>query len=318
MRLIFMGTPEFAVPSLRNLAEAGHEIAAAVTPPDRPRRSGSSHPAPCAVKLEATRLGLPVLQPDSVRDPGFIAQVGELAPQSIVVVAYGRILPAELLAIPPRWCINLHASILPRYRGAAPIARAIIGGEKVTGCTTMKMDRGLDTGDILLTKECAIGLLETAGELTARLAVLGADLLAETMREHARGVLEPRRQASDEATAAPPLTKEDARIDWKDDAASIACRVRGCNPWPVAAAALDGRRVQILRAEQSFETWTAAGRRPAPGEVLRADAERLLVQCGENSRLAVLELRLPGGRAMSASAAVSGRLVRAGQRFGPV
>ncbi len=317
MRLVFMGTPDFAVPSLRALAEAGHEIAAVVTPPDRPRRNRLSPPAPCAIKLEAERLGLSILQPDSVRDPQFAERLGALAPQSVVVVAYGRILPTEVLTIPPRWCINLHASILPRYRGAAPIARAIMAGEKVTGCTTMKMDRGLDTGDILMSKECAIGLLETAGELTMRLATLGADLLAETMREHARGGLEPRRQASDEATLAPPLTREDGRIDWAADAQAIACRVRGCNPWPVAAATLDGKRLQILRADVSFEPRKAGGRRPAPGEVLRADGDWLLVQCGDDSRLAVLDLRLPGGNAMSARAAVNGRLVRPGQRFGP-
>lgn len=317
MRLVFMGTPDFAVPALRALTDAGHEIVAVVSPPDRPRRSRSSPPAPCAVKLEAQRLGISTLQPDSVRDPRFIEQLGTLAPQCIVVVAYGRILPSEVLAIPPRWCINLHASILPGYRGAAPIARAIMAGEKVTGCSTMKMDRGLDTGDILMARECAIGLLETAGELTTRLAILGADLLVETMREHARGGLEPRRQASEEATLAPPLTRDDGRIDWADDAQAIACRVRGCNPWPVAAATLDGERLQILRAEVSFEPWTPGGRRPRPGEVLRADGDWLLVQCGGDTRLAVLELRMPGGKAMNARAAVNGRLVRPGQRFGP-
>ena len=315
MRLVFMGTPEFAVPALRSILEAGHKIAAVVTRPDRPRRSRSSPPEPSPVKTEAARHGLAILQPVTMREPALADRLGGLAPETIVVVAFGQILPAEILKIPPRWCINLHASILPKYRGAAPIARAILAGEKVTGCTTIKMDRGLDTGDILLARECAIGLQETAGELTGRLAELGAGLLMETLDSHARGALEPRRQDAREATQAPPLVKEDGRIDWSQGAPEIACRVRACNPSPLASTYLRGQAVQILRAEISFET-TRVPRSPiAPGQVIRAEGERILVQCGGEGRLALLELRFAGRRTMSARDALNGRLVGLGDTF---
>jgi methionyl-tRNA formyltransferase len=310
-----MGTPDFAVPSLRSLLRAGEEIAAVVTRPDRPRRRRSSPPEPSPVKAEAERLGLPVLQPASARDPDLVDRLARLAPDTIVVVAFGQILPPEVLAIPPRWCINLHASILPKYRGAAPIARAILAGEKVTGCTTMKMDRGLDTGDILLQKECAIGLNETAGELTVRLAELGAGLLAETLALHEGGALEPRRQDRREATQAPALTKRDGRIDWSAPAADIVNRVRACNPWPLAHACLNDRPVQILRAEVSFEPLKEGKVRPDPGRLIRAEGERIVVRCQGDSRLALLELRFPGGRAMSARDALNGRLIRPGDTF---
>src|SRR6266581_6169660 len=203
MRLVFMGTPDFAVPSLRSLQRAGAEVLAVVTQPDRPRRRQSSPPEPSPVKAEAQRAGLPVITPESIAVPDFIERLSGIGPEAIVVVAYGRILPPEVLTIPRRWCINLHASLLPKYRGAAPIARAIMAGERITGVTTMKMDRGLDTGDILLQRECAIGLTETAGELTRRLAELGAEVLVETLDLLARGAIEPKRQNPSEATRAP-------------------------------------------------------------------------------------------------------------------
>jgi methionyl-tRNA formyltransferase len=311
MRLVFMGTPEFAVPSLKSLLDSGEEIAAVVTQPDRPRRSRSSPPAPSPVKIEAMGRGLPVLQPASVRDPEFVGALGVIAPQTIVVVAFGQILPEAVLALAPRWCINLHASTLPRYRGAAPIARAIMAGERVTGCTTMKMDRGLDSGDILLQRECAIGLGETTGELTVRLADLGAGLLVETLAQHARGALEPRRQDSREATQAPALSKEDGRIDWNLDAVEIANRIRGCNPWPLAFTHLRGESLHLLRAEVSFEPVDRRREAP-PGRVLSADPDRILIQCRDGSRLALLELRFPGRRSVSAGDAVNGRLIRTG------
>ncbi len=310
-----MGTPDFAVPSLRALLRVGEEIAAVVTQPDRPRLTRTGPPAPSPVKEEAERHRLPVLQPASPSDPAFLARLRALAPDAIVVVAFGQILPPDLLAIPPRWCINVHASILPRYRGAAPIARAIMAGERVTGITTMKMDRGLDTGDILLQRECAIGLIETAGELAARLAEIGAVLLVETLALHARDALEPRRQDPKLATAAPRLTREDARIDWSRGAEEIACRIRACNPWPVAWSPLHGRRVQLLRAEVSVVPASALPAPAAPGQVIEAGPRRIVVQCRGDSRLAILELRFPGGRTMAAGDAVNGRLLRAGDTF---
>ncbi len=317
MRIVFMGTPKFARTSLKALHQDGHDIVSVVTRPDRPRRRRSSPPEPSPVKSEAERLGLTVLQPDSLGEPGFRERIAALEPETIVVAAFGRILPPEILALPPRWCINVHASLLPRYRGAAPIARAILNAEKITGVTTMKMDQGLDTGGILLQRECAIGLTETAGELTERLAVVGADLLLETLEQHGRGALEPRGQNESEATLAPPLRKEEGCIDWSVPAESIAGLVRGCNPWPTAFTHLKGTTVKILRAEVSFEPLVRRRRASRPGRILRADDRRIVVQCRGDSRLGILELRFPGSRTMSARDALNGRHVRVGDAFGP-
>jgi methionyl-tRNA formyltransferase len=316
MRLVFMGTPEFAVPTLRALRRAGHDILAVVTPIDRPRLSRYSPSEPSPVKAEALRQGIPVLQPASVKEAEVADRLRELGPEVIVVVAYGQILTSGVLTIPPRWAINLHASILPRYRGAAPIARAILAGEKVTGVTTMKMDRGLDTGDILLQKECVIGLNETAGELTVRLAELGANLMVETLEQHARGALEPRRQDAREATLAPRMTREEGRIDWTAAAQEIVNRIRGCNPWPVAVARLGQESVKILRAEVSFEPvqGKAGG---SPGRVIAAGDGRIIVRCQGDSRLALLELCFPGRKVMSAREVLNGRLLKEGDTFAP-
>src|SRR5262245_3806266 len=248
MRALFMGTPEFAVPSLDALAGAGHHLVAVVTRPDRPRRHGGAAAEPSAVKVAAVRMGVPVRQPETARDPALATAIESSAPDVVVVVAYGAILPATILGIPRHGCINVHASLLPRHRGAAPIARALMAGDPVTGVTTMLMDRGLDTGPILLQRECATIPDETAGELTVPPGALGAALLVETLADMESGRLTPRPQDEAAATWAAPLRREDARIDWSEAAAIVAGRVRGCNPWPVAETFLAGARVQILRA----------------------------------------------------------------------
>ncbi|HZM70516.1 MAG TPA: methionyl-tRNA formyltransferase [Candidatus Cryosericum sp.] len=324
MRILFMGTPEFAVPSLRALVEEGHDLVAVATRPDRPRRSSASRPGPSPVKVEAGRLGLPLQQPDSVRSAAFLDVVRAAAPETIVVVAFGKILPPGLIDLPPRWCINLHASLLPAYRGAAPIARAIIAGETRTGLTTMRMDRGLDTGDILMRRECNIGREETAGELTARLAVLGAGLLIETLQAHSSAALRPSPQDHARASLAPPLDREDGSLDWSDTARALTNRIRGCNPWPLAAAGLRGQRIQILRAREAIEEGLPTGPGAAgpgtvlpPGQVALASGERLVVACGGGTLLSVLEMRFPGRRAVMARDALNGRLVGAGDRFTP-
>jgi methionyl-tRNA formyltransferase len=314
VRITFFGTPDFAVRSLRAVQRAGHEIQAVVTQPDRPRRRRSSAPEPSPLKAEAQRVGLPVLTPETLNDPDFIEKLSEIGPEVIVVAAYGRILPPEILRIPPRWCINLHASLLPKYRGAAPIARAIMAGEKITGVTTMKMDQGLDTGDILLQRECAIGLDETAGELARRLADLGADLLARTLDLHARAALEPRKQDHAEASLAPSLTRSDGRIDWSRNAQEIANQVRGCHPWPLAVTYLRDRPVTVHRAEVSFESGGADTPRPAPGQVIVA-RDVIVVRCQGDSRLRILQVQFPGRKAMTAPEAVNGRLIRVGEIF---
>ncbi len=314
MRIVFMGTPGFALPSLRQLRRAGHDLSAVVTRPDRPRRRQSGPPEPSPVRVEAEGAGLPVLAPESAREPAFIGSLKGLGPEAIVVVAFGQILPAEILDLPPRGCINLHASLLPRYRGAAPIARAIMSGEKVTGVTTMKMDRGLDTGEILLQRECAIGLSETAGDLERRLADLGAEVLRETLDRAGRGTLEPRKQDPDEATLAPSLTRADGRIDWSRNAQDIANQVRGCHPWPLAVAGLRGRAIAIHRAEVGLAPARTGAPPASPGQIIEA-AEAIVVQCQGDSRLRILRLQFPGGTVMTARDAVNGRLIRAGETF---
>jgi methionyl-tRNA formyltransferase len=315
MRIVFMGTPDFAVPSLEALPVAGHDLVAVVTRPDRPRRHGGATPEASPVRAAATRLGLPVLQPETMRDPAFVAALAGAAPEAVVVVAFGRILTPDILALPPRGCTNVHASLLPRYRGAAPIARAIMAGETGTGVTTMRMERGLDTGDILLERACAIEPGETTGELTARLAVIGADLLVETLAALASGTLAPRPQDHAAATWAPPLRRADGRLDWSADAAAVAGRILGCNPWPIAEAGLRGGRIQILRAVAEPGPGIGA---PAPaGTVLEAAGERIVVACAPASRLRILTLRLPGRRAQSARDAINGRMVRQGDLFTP-
>ncbi len=317
MRLVFMGTPDFAVPSLRALADEDYKILAVVTRPDRPRRHRMSQPSPSPVKFESARMGLAVLQPESLRDSDFQHRLAALAADVAVVVAYGQILPPEVLAIPARWCINVHASLLPHFRGAAPVARAIMAGESTTGVTTMKMARGLDTGEILLQRECPIGPEETAGELTSRLSHLGAAVLMETLSLHARGALVPRPQEAGVFRTAPPLARVDGRIDWHATANIIARKIRGCNPWPLGRTLLRGQVVQILRATPSPGPGGPEDRQAPPGRVLGIEAGRISVRCGEDTRLDLLEVRFPGRKAISAQDAVNGRLVRLGDDFAP-
>ena len=313
-----MGTPGFAIPSLQALRGAPHTIAAVVTRPDRPRRRAGSPPEASPVKAEARRIDLPVLEPESLRDPVFLESLRRANPDAIVVVAFGRLLPPEVLETPSRGCINLHGSILPRWRGAAPVARAIMAGDTRTGVSTMLMDRGLDTGDVLMTRACDIGPDETAGELSARLAALGADLLLETLAGVERGEIRRQPQDPDRATLAPPLQRADAVIAWDAGAGPIAARVRGCNPWPVASADLNGRRVQILRAREVVTgEGPPGGSEPPPGQVMEASKERIIVACGSGTRLEILELRFPGRRSMPPRDAFIGRFVRAGDRFTP-
>jgi methionyl-tRNA formyltransferase len=311
MRVVFMGTPAFAVPSLERLAAAKHALPLVVTRPDRPRRHGAAKPEATPVKERARALGLDVAEPGSLREPAVLERLAALRPDILVVVAFGQILPESVLALPGRGAVNVHASLLPRWRGAAPIARAILAGDTVTGVTTMQMERGLDTGPILLERRCDIGPDETAGELTARLAGLGADLLIETLDALERGTVTPQRQDDARATWAPPLRREDGRIDWDAEAAAIAARVRGCLPWPVAEAGLRDGRVQILAAAPLSSGPASAA---PPGTVIEA-GETLVVACGGGTRLGIRSLRIPGRRAVTAREAVNGRLVAPGDRL---
>jgi methionyl-tRNA formyltransferase len=309
MRLVFMGTPAFAVPSLEALA-AAHEVRLVITRPDRPRRRAGGAPSPSEVKARARALAIEVAEPPTLRDPSVPELLKTAAPDAIVVVAFGLLLPETVLGLPRLGCVNLHGSLLPRWRGAAPVARAILAGDPRTGVTTMLMERGLDTGPVLLSRACDIEPEETAGALMDRLARIGAPLLLETLLALEAGNLRSDPQDEALATWAPPLSRADARLDWSGPAGHLARQVRACQPWPVAEASLNGRRVQILSAMS--HTGISGG--AFPGTVLDAGAV-LRVACGEGSVLAVSRLRFAGGRTVEARDAVNGRLVAQGDRF---
>jgi methionyl-tRNA formyltransferase len=283
MRLVFLGTPAFAVPTLERIVAAGHQVLAVVTQPDRPRGRGQ-HAAPPPVKEAALGLGLPVEQPERVRRPEAVERLRALAPDAMVVVGYGQIIPQSVIDIPPLGILNVHASLLPKYRGAGPIQWAIINGETRTGVTIMRIDAGLDTGNMLLKAETEIGAEENAVELGRRLAVMGAGLLVEGLDGLAAGKIVPQKQDASQATYAPLLKKEDGRIDWSRSAATIHNRVRGLQPWPGAYTAWRGQTLHIWRARPAGD---AAG--PPPGTI--ASAKPLLVACSLGT-LELLEVQL--------------------------
>ena len=293
MRLIFLGTPEFAVPTLEAIVSAGHEVLLVITQPDRPRGRGGSTAAP-PVKQAALRLGLPVYQPERVRRPEALERVLDVRPDAMVVVGYGQIIPQSIIDIPRLGILNVHASLLPKYRGAGPIQWAIANGETRTGVTTMRIDAGLDTGDMLLKAETEIGPEETAPELGARLAALGAGLLVETLAGLERGSIAPEQQKSGEATLAPILKKEDGRIDWNLPAGTIHNRVRGFQPWPGAYTGFRGQQLHIWRSRVAGAQEAASKQ---PGAI---SLKPLRVACGSGS-LELLEVQLEGRRRVSAA-----------------
>jgi methionyl-tRNA formyltransferase len=292
MRLVFLGTPEFAVPTLTAVVQAGHEVLAVVTQPDRPRGRGR-HSAPPPVKETALRLGLPVYQPERVRRPEAVEHLRALAPEAMVIVGYGQIIPQSIIDIAPLGIINVHASLLPKYRGAAPIQWAVANGETRTGVTTMRIDAGLDTGDILLKAETEIGPEETAVELGRRLARMGAALLVETLTGLAAGVIVPRKQDNAQATQAPLLHKEDGLIRWDAPGGAIHNRVRGMQPWPGAYTAFRGQTLHIWNARVGTDAPPAV-----PGRFTRLDPP--LVACGSGA-LELVEVQLEGRRRMPAA-----------------
>jgi methionyl-tRNA formyltransferase len=302
-----MGTPAFACDTLAGLIAAGLDLIGVYTQPDRPKGRGQKL-APPPVKELALQHGLPVFQPTRLRLPEVVAELQALNPDLIVVVAYGQILPKSVLDIPRLGCINVHASLLPKYRGAAPINKAIIDGETQTGITTMLMDVGLDTGDMLIKKSLAIGSDETAGELHDRLALLGRETMEETLRQLLAGTLKP--QAQDDAlmTYAPMLKKEDGLIDWSRPASEIHNRVRGLDPWPGAFTYLSGEVLKISA------TRCAAGS-GAPGTVLAAGTDGVRVACGSDALLINL-LQLPGKKRLPAADFLRGQTLPPGTRLG--
>jgi methionyl-tRNA formyltransferase len=311
MTLVFCGTPQFAVPSLERLAQEGFDIQLVVTQPDRPQGRGMVLTSP-PVKQAAQKLGLPVIQPEKIKtNDEFRKKLEELRPEAIIVVGYGRLIPPWMLALPPRGNINVHASLLPRYRGAAPIQWAIASGETVTGATTMLLNEGLDTGDILLQDYIPIDPADTAITLTPRLAELGACLLIKTLRGLERGTVRPKPQDHSRATFAPILKKEDGQVDFRRSAEEIYNRLRGFQPWPGATAQFRGKSLKIVAAHPEPQGAVA----PAPSE-LKWEAEKLLVGCGSGTVLELLQVQPEGKRAMSAREFVSGYHPVPGERVG--
>ncbi len=309
LRLVFMGTPAFAVPTLEACVAAGHEVKAVLTQPDRPRGRGQQ-PAISPVKEAALRLGLEIHQPERVRRPEVVELLTGMGAQAMVVVGYGQIIPQTIIDLPPLGIINVHASLLPRYRGAAPIQWAVANGETITGVTTMKIDAGLDTGDILLMRETAVGPDETAVELGARLAPMGATLLVETLAGLEAGTILPRKQDPALATWAPILKKEDGRIDWTLPATVIHNRARGLQPWPGAFSTFRGQTLNVWKTRAGSETVSAP-----PGAIVAA-RKRLLVACGGGSCLELLELQMEGRKRIPADAFLNGQRVKENEVLG--
>ena len=309
MRLVFMGTPEISVPALEALIEGGHQVEAVVTQPDRPKGRGKALGEP-PVKTAAKALGIPVLQPERVKkNEEFLKTLEEIRPDAIVVIAFGQILPREILELPRYGCINIHASLLPKYRGAAPIQWAVIDGEKETGLTTMYREEGLDTGDMLLKAVVPIEAGETGGSLHDKLGKASGPLILETLKRIQEGTIEAVPQEG-ESSYAPMLTKEMGHIDWTKDAASIERLVRGLSPWPSAYTILHGKNLKIWKVRLLGPSGTDA----APGSIVEAGKRGLCVQTGDGV-LAVEELQLSGKKRMDAASFLRGFPVDPGDRL---
>ena len=302
-----MGTPEFAVPSLQTLIDSGDEIVAVVCQPDKPKGRGLELSSP-PTKVLAEKHGIPVLQPQKIKTEEFFNELKKFGPDLICVAAYGKILPKNILDLPPHGCINVHASILPKYRGAAPINWAIIRGEKITGITTMKMDEGMDTGDMLLKKEIPIEDEDTGETLSQKLSLIGAELLIKTIKLLKEGRLNSIPQDNSQATYAPMLKKEDGKIDWSKSAEEVRNLIRGALPWPGAYTTLDGKLLKIYKASFS-------GDAENPGEVIKSDSGILRVATGSGA-LDILELQIEGGKRLKAEEFLRGRRVKEGSVLG--
>ena len=315
MRIVFMGTPEFAVPSLEALLRSEDQVVGVVTQPDRPKGRGQELTAP-PVKQLAERSGIPVLQPTKMKDPAFLSALQAWQPDVIAVAAFGRILPPAILSLPPQGCINVHGSLLPKYRGAAPIQWAIINGEREAGITTMLMDEGMDTGAMLLQEAIPIEPEDTGGSLGIKLAQVGAKLLIETLRQLKAGQLHPIIQDHSQATLAPILKKEHGLIDWKLSATALANCVRGLAPWPGAYT--------FARHHNRTERWNiwearvaeTSGSLGQPGTIIKVEKDRLLMATGEGT-LAITALQPAGGRRMTVPQYLAGHPIDPGVLLGP-
>ena len=301
MKVIFMGTPEFSVGTLEALIEAGHEVALAVTQPDKPKgRGGKMQYTP--VKEAALKHGIPVFQPKKVREPECVEELKQYNADIIVVIAFGQILPKEILEMTPFGCVNVHASLLPKYRGAAPVQWAVIDGEEVSGVTTMQMDEGLDTGDMLLKTEIRLDEKETGGSLHDKLAAAGAELCVRTLKGLEEKTIVPKPQGESPTAYARMLDKKLGNIDWSRDAESIERLVRGLNPWPSAYTNWDGKVMKIWEAKAEKREAETGG---VPGTVISVEKDGFCVETGDGV-LKVLALQIPGKKRMEADAFLRG------------
>lgn len=307
MRVVYLGTPEFAVPPLERLLEAGYDVSLVVTQPDRPKGRGRQLAA-SPVKVCAARHGLPLFQPDRIRRPECVERLRQEGADVMVVVGYGQIIPQAIIDLPRLGIINVHASLLPKYRGAAPIQWAVAQGETVTGVTTMRIDAGLDTGDMLLKAEVEIGPEETAAELSPRLARAGAELLLRTLAGLEQGTITPQPQDHSQATLAPMLKKEDGLIAWSWPASAVHNRVRGMQPWPGACTTFRGQTLQIWRTRLRDEA--------APPGVLRKAGRALVAGCGGGGSVELLEVQLEGKKRMSGEAFANGQRLTQDEQLG--
>jgi methionyl-tRNA formyltransferase len=307
--LVFMGTPEFAVPSLKALHAAGAPLLLVVTQPDRPKGRGRKVAAP-PVKVVAESIGIPLYQPQRVKSIEAVERIAAVEPECIVVVAYGQLLSADILAIPTLGAVNVHGSLLPKYRGPAPISWALLRGEKVTGITTILMDTGMDTGDMLLQRPVPIQPEDTAGRLHDRLAHIGADVLVETLELLKAGAIKPRAQDDSQATYAPMLTKGEGEVDWHQDAEKICCRIRGLDPWPGGFTWWQGRRLKLFGCRSlPFST------KFKPGTVIAASEDWLQVAAGTGS-VRINSLQLEGSRPLPVADFLRGHSLKVETRFG--
>ena len=312
MKIVFMGTPDFAVPSLHALTEAGYEVAAVVTQPDKPKGRGKTL-LPTPVKEEAVMHDIPVYQPEKVRNnPEFLEILKEINPDIIVVAAYGQIIPKEILELPKFGCINIHASLLPKYRGAAPIQQAVIDGEKVSGVTIQQMGEGLDTGDMISKIVIPISPTETGGSLFGKLAQAGADLLIKTLPSIEQGTAEFEKQPEESPTPyAAMITKQMGLMDFSKSAAELERLVRGLNPWPSAFTFYNGKTLKVW---ESFVAESDDLNQAEPGTVVKADKKGIYVACGEGV-LVLSQVQLEGKKRMDADAFLRGCRIEAGNRF---
>lgn len=305
MKVIFMGTPDFAVGTLKKLIASDHTVVGVVTQPDKPKGRGKAMQF-TPVKEVAVSADIPVFQPKKVRDPEVVETLKKLQADVIVVVAFGQIIPESILKLTPYGCINVHGSLLPKYRGAAPIQWAVIDGEKESGITTMQMDAGLDTGDMLLKKVIPLAVDETGGSLFEKLSQAGADLLLETLEKLEKGEIVPEKQGESPTEYAKMLHKEMGAIDWKKDAVSLERWIRGLNPWPSAYTGFEGKSLKIWKASvMDFDT------EAQPGTVVKVEKDRFLVQTGKGV-LVIEELQLAGKKRMDAAAFLRGNTIKEG------